>query len=214
MNKPIPVADFQSDTAVPDSAADACRTLTAWVVDPDHDGTGLALVAGTGWSGSARRAPACLVQPMAGDRVMMVRASDGALFVLAVLERPDSDALCLTNALGGEIAVKAEALSLDGQTMAIDAQKGRFAIQELTVVGRVMRTIHDIAESVSRRLSWAADTATGSAETYVRTTKGTDIVSGTVISRRASSAMTHESAQAVINATGEMRLNAERIDMG
>ena len=213
MNKTVSPSELKAG-AIRESAPANQPDLTTGIVIAIDAETGLCEIAeGTGVQ-RAGRAASCLVEPEPGDMVLLARLSPSETYVLSILKRADTDDIALGNPLGGGLTLQAGQLSMRSRSLDLTADKGHMAIGELTLVGKMARIVHDVAEAVAKRLSWSAETATGASETYVRTTRGTDLVSGHVVSRRAEHAMVQEAAQAVLTATGEMRIDAKRIDMG
>ena len=213
MNKPFSPLDLESQTDR-SIAAFAGPGLLTGVVEGAGPDAGTWTVSEENRSVKAQRAASCLIEPQEGDKVLLALTGTDEAFLLAVLVRHSDQDLVLAGPAEGKLTVAADQLHLDTRSLSVSADTGHLVIGELSLVGRIARIVHDVAEAVAKRLSWSAETATGSAETYVRTTKGTDLVTGNVVSRRAEHAMIHESAQTVLTATGEMRIDAKRIDMG
>lgn len=99
----------------------------------------------------ARRAAGCLLEPRAGDRVLVSTIEDGTTFVLSVLERPGDGASTIS--APGDLRVvaasgKVEILAAEGvdivspspvtvtsQAVALSAEEGHFSLGTLAMVG-------------------------------------------------------------------------------
>lgn len=185
--------------------------ITARVVEAA--GSGACEIEHAGGAGRANRAASCVLRPEAGDLVLCA-VTDQGLYILAVLERAAATPAVWADAAGGPVALEAPQLSVRAEDVELAARRARIRIDDFGFVGRVARSVVDSAESVARRLTWAADTVLGRAHTYVRNTAGSDIASAGQITRRAEGTLTQQSRHGIMTAKGEMRIDAERIDMG
>jgi hypothetical protein len=131
---------------------------------------------------SARRAVSCLVEPLAGDRVLLATEEGGDAYVLAVLDRPE--AAPTTIAVEGDLELRARRgkVTVAGQegvdmaagapirvaapSVEVTAVEGRFAVQALDVfsavvkaeLGRVKmlaRSVDSVLERLSQRVRWS-----------------------------------------------------------
>ncbi|KVK76457.1 DUF3540 domain-containing protein [Burkholderia sp. MSMB1498] len=156
-------------------AAPAMQEKAATVADALSDGS--FVVECEGASVRCRRAFSCLVEPRAGDRVAICTADARCVYVTAILERPNADAvhvcvrgdlvleatqnvylksdgaLCLT---GRErVSVSAERLALSALDASLSADKTTLASAEvhgrlgtIRLIGRMLETVIDhVAQS-------------------------------------------------------------------
>jgi hypothetical protein len=121
------------------------------------EGEGFAMLLG-GQRAVARRAFSCLVEPAAGDLVL-VAVAGGERYILAVLERRGDEALRLTLAEGASITAAAGRIDIAAGTVAIEADAAQVAATTLGVsAGRTdvrlgpVRLIAEAIETMAERI--------------------------------------------------------------
>jgi hypothetical protein len=114
----------------------------------------------------AGRAASCLLEPAAGDKVLLVTDTEGGDYVLAVLER--ADARNATLSIPGDMEIRMSSgrlkvssrdgiglqtpgdIAVHGSTLQVDALKGDVTIQDLSLVGDAWRSCVDRVKAVGR----------------------------------------------------------------
>ena len=161
----------------------------------------------------AWRAVGCLLEPVEGDLVLCAAVDDG----IAVLNVP-------TRAVSGEATVSvpgAESLALSQNTLAIRAGEVTVDSETVTVrsassrlVGKAVTAIADSLETVVKQLRRVADQEISSAGDSVRVVHNTDTLRARHLVHEADQTMTMRSHVTVIDASGDVRVNGERISLG
>jgi hypothetical protein len=121
----------------------------------------------------ARRATSCLLEPRAGDRVLLASGADGRCYVLAVLEREEGAGAELS--VDGDLSLAARAgqirmVARDGVSLAsggdvdvvaggvnVNAAEGSVVVQRLTYVGRLFQSEIEKVKSFAGSLDMVLD---------------------------------------------------------
>jgi hypothetical protein len=114
----------------------------------------------------ASRAASCLLEPSVGDKVLLVTDTEGADYVLAVLERAQAQGATLNlpanteiRAAGGRLNVTARdginlqspgEIGLQGGKLKVEALRGDVTIQDLSLVGDAWRSCVDRVKTVGK----------------------------------------------------------------
>ncbi|MFX1762482.1 DUF3540 domain-containing protein [Paraburkholderia sp. A1RI-2L] len=190
---------------------------------------GLWLVDMPGTSVSCRRAFSCLIDPRPGDRVAVCN-SDGEAFVLAVLERPNHDAVThlrvdgdllleatrdLQLRAGRELAGAAQqTLRLDTQALEVGARTARLRGEDIEMQASevrlhtgLMRVVANVLESVAKRITQVSRTMYRSVETV-------DHLRAANIDHAASASMRLHGSTVILTAEQLTKVDAEQIHLG
>lgn len=168
----------------------------------------------------ADRAVSCLVEPQAGDTVLVSRHG-GKAFILAVLSREGLGDLTLSPADPlANISMSAQSLSFDasaGITMrtpelAITARIGRLVSDSFSLLAKLFTQMGERHKSVVTDHAVVADTVTVSAGTRVVQVHGVDMETAQVRTHKAQIS-TLEATTAIIKAKEDLRLDGERVTM-
>lgn len=160
---------------------------------------------------TARTAVSCLVDPAAGDLVLLSRTV-GDCFVLAVLERTDDSRRI---SVPGRLAISADELSLQGhQRTAIESEHTTVCARELNVSGeraqarfRETRLIADAIEVVGDRIAQ-------SARRVIRRVEEVETLNVGNLVQRIRANLVSRSKRASITASGDIHVDGKRIHMG
>lgn len=114
----------------------------------------------------ARRAASCLLEPLVGDKVLLVTDMEDGDYVLAVLERdagrlstlslPGDAQLTLqtgrlhVSARDGIGMASAKEIAMQSGSLKVEALKGEVTVHELSLVGEAWRSCVDRVKSVGR----------------------------------------------------------------
>jgi len=204
MNDQNPTQDVVKTVA--ETAPLATITAQAQVLTVDLDETGTLLVTDPeGQKTAARQAVSCLVAPAAGDRVLAAFA-DGTYYVLAVLERQDAE-VPLRIETQGDLVVSARRVSIKTGVFDLVAEAAN-------LVGDVFNSLFRTSKRVAGTDETIAQSTTVSAHERVSVIAGSDVHKAGVFSQKVESAMAQSAHTAVVTAKTDIRLNAERINVG
>ena len=170
---------------------------------------------------AARVGFSCVVQPIAGDRVLAARCQDG-LFLLAVLERLVPDKATLSLPSGGALLVKAREiglvaegqLSFDARGVEVHARKFHLVADSLTLLGRVGNWIADHLRISARTHETVADTHSVTAFDRVAVIEGTDVLHSQSVSQSIDNVAVTSAPAVVIATTEDLRLDGKRVTVG
>jgi hypothetical protein len=170
---------------------------------------------------AARVGFGCLVQPIAGDRVLTVR-TPAAIFVLSVLERlvPDSATLALPS--GGALAIEARAinlaarqdLSIDANGVAMRSQKFSAVADSLTLCGRMANWIAEHVRISAKTHETVADTLSAKARDRVAIVERADVLRAATVSQTIDNVAVTSAPAVVIATTEDLRLDGKRVTVG
>lgn len=171
---------------------------------------------------SAQRAFGCLVEPIAGDRVLVARVG-GESFVLSVLDRLVGDQAVLSAPGATALTVAADDISLaagrrlslssaketrlSGETVAVQA--GTFSL-----VGRMMTVVMDHLRSVLRRKEEMADVVALQAGERTTLVRGADVSKVGTLVQEVETVSTSTASTAVIIGREDVRVDAKRVTVG
>jgi len=154
---------------------------------------------------AARRAVSCLVTPVPGDRVLAATAGEQC-YVLAVLERADSAA---------PLAIETEGdLVLSARRISIKAGVFDLVAEAANLVGHAFNSLFRTSKRVAGTDETIAQSTTVSAHERVSVIAGSDVHKAGVFSQNIESALAQSAHTAVVTAKTDIRLNAERINVG
>lgn len=206
MNEDLSVTDLMNP------AAQASPVVTAGVLPQSRvltvetcDGVCLVVHSREGETVPARQAVSCLVSPVAGDRVLTTFA-DGQCYVLAVLERAQVDAPVRIETPGD--------LVLSARRISIKAGVFDLVAEAANLVGHAFNSLFRTSKRVAGTDETIAQSATVSAHERVSIIAGSDVHKAGVFSQTIESAMAQSAHTAVVTAKTDIRLNAERINVG
>jgi hypothetical protein len=195
-----------TETATP---ALGLRTATVTAVTTDS----LFLRLADGRSEPAWRAVGCLLEPVDGDIVLCAPVEDG-IAVLSVLSRtaageatvsvPGAETLALAQ---DTLAIRAGAVTVDAESVTVRSASSR-------LIGKAVAAIADSLETVVKQLRRVAVQEISSAEDSVRIVHNTDTLKARHMIQEADQTMTMRSHVTVIDASGDVRINGERISLG
>ena len=210
--------------AAPPEPASPVGLVTAEVVAP---GTGAdpSIVRIDGEERPAARAPSCVIQPMAGDRVLLAMAGPGRedlATIIAILGREETGPATLSVAGSAALRIASKDLSLEAEERLrlaaprLDAEAGeaRFRVTALHMVG-------DLLSGFVRSLEWASESIDSVARRIrshagqqTRIVEGVDHLKAGTALHRAENAYSLQGGQTVITARGDVRIDGERINLG
>lgn len=193
------------------------------------DGSALRVRAGA-YEYDAKRAVSCLVEPIAGDIVLVALAPNGAAYVLAVLEREEGAAATLSAegdleirqrrgrvtiaAQEGIDLVAAKDVSVTGSGLSVNAVDGNVVLQKLSFVGGVVRAQMDKAKVWAETLDSVLDRFSQRVKRSYRTVEETDQLKAERIDYTATSTMSLHGENALVTAEQLVKVDGEQIHLG
>jgi hypothetical protein len=170
---------------------------------------------------TARVGFSCLVQPIAGDRVLLSRGAEG-IFVLAVLERliPDSATLSLPS--GGALAIEADGvslvarkeLSIDANTVIVRSQKFSVVADSVILFGRMANWVAEHMRISAKTQETVVDTFSVKALDRVAIVERTDVLRAGALSQSIDDVAVTTAPVAVIATSEDLRLDGKRVTVG
>ncbi|MEM5581717.1 MULTISPECIES: DUF3540 domain-containing protein [unclassified Roseibium] len=154
---------------------------------------------------AARCAVSCLISPVPGDRVLTAEA-DGQLYVLAVLERQNADEPLKIETAGG--------LVLSARRISIKTGVFDMVAETANLVGNTFNSLFRTSKRIAGTDETIAQSTSVSAHQRVSVIAGSDVHKAGVFSQNIESAMAQSAHTAVVTAKTDIRLNAERINVG
>lgn len=170
----------------------------------------------------AMRAFSCLVEPMAGDRVLLAQV-EGEAHVLAVLDRLLPGTATLSVPGGERLTVAAPHLAFAaGETLALVAARD-LTIESRTVgiraravslVGRLVTVVADHLRSTARRHEAVADQIAVQAQSRVALVRDTDVLEAGTVMQSVAGITSTTAATAVLVAKEDVRFDGKRVTVG
>lgn len=171
---------------------------------------------------TARRAFGCLVEPIAGDRILVARVG-GESFVLSVLDRLVGDQAILSVPGVSALSLVADDMSLTagrrlslagGEATVLSGEKVAIQAGTLSFVGRMMTVVMDHLRSVLRRKEETADVVALQAAERTTLVRGADVSKVGTLVQEVETVSTSTAATAVIIGREDVRVDAKRVTVG
>ncbi|HSN17379.1 MAG TPA: DUF3540 domain-containing protein [Gammaproteobacteria bacterium] len=203
----------------------ATGLIQARVVDAGED---ICRLSGASGSFTARRAASCLLQPAAGDTVLLAEAG-GSLWVLAVLVRGDSPAVLplpadstVKVAQGGlKLAVQEELTLAAGKQLnavapevSVQAARAGFTVGVLQLAAGLVDAVADQVKTVAGMLDTAAERVRLKAGSSHRQIEDLEHLQAGQLNYAVKTVLNMRGKHAVMSAESEVRLDGERIHLG
>ncbi|WP_437514945.1 DUF3540 domain-containing protein [Sorangium sp. So ce1099] len=178
----------------------------------------------------ARRAVSCLVEPAAGDRVLLATEEGGDAFVLAVLERPEGAPTILAvdgdlelRAQRGKVTVAAQ-LGVDvaagapirvaAPAVDVTAVEGRLAVQVLDVFGAVVKAELGKVKTLARSVDAVFERLSQRVRRSYRTVEEIDQVRARQIDYEAQGNARLHGENALVTAEVLAKVNGAQVHLG
>ncbi len=172
----------------------------------------------------------CLVQPQAGDVVMVAEDDSGECYVLAVLERPGRQDLSISLPADAAVIAPAGSVRLSAKEGVTLASKERLCMfsdkavhksreatvnfDELVATGSRLQASYQAVHLVSRLISTISRQVIKKAKSYVRKTEDCDQVNSGQMTRKVEGLYTMDSKHTAMVSKKETKIDGERIFMG
>lgn len=205
--------------------ADASGLIQARVVDAGED---ICRVAGPAGSFTARRAASCLLQPAAGDTVLLAETV-GGLWVLAVLVRGDSPAVlplpadCTVKVAQGslKLAVQDELTLAAGRQLSavapeVSVQAGRasLALGALQLAAGLVEATVDRVKTCAGYLETVAERVRLKAVSVHREVEDLEHLQAGQLFYSIKNVLNLRGKHTVMSAESEVRIDGERVHLG
>jgi hypothetical protein len=179
---------------------------------------------------AARRAVGCLVEPRAGDRVLVALEEDGDAFVLSVLER--AEAAETTISVDGDLTLRAAngTVKIAGQggvdlatggaariaatSVEVSALRGRVSIQWLEVLGEAARVELGKVKMIAKTFDAVLERWSQRSKRSYRTVEEVDQVHAHEIDYAAEGNARLRGENALLTATDVAKVNGEQVHLG
>ncbi len=159
-----------------------------------------------------KRAAACLIEPEAGDSVLVYDPGAGQGYVLSVLEKQQPDSKL---AFPGDVRVSARNLHLNAEdTLNLEARQGQarfvfFGLVAASLDAKVQKVV-----SVCDAIRSTARSCVQHLRDSFRRVDNVDSVEAARIRQRATKRYTLDAADATLRAENDMKMDGERIHIG
>jgi hypothetical protein len=178
----------------------------------------------------ARRAASCLLEPLPGDRVLLVTIGDGSSYVLAVLERAEGalatlsvEGDCALRLPSGKLQVttangvgfvSAGEISMTSPSVEVKAAEGKFGLGRLTVVGKELFAEIATAKTTLGTLDIVAERVMQKVQRAYRFVEEFDQLRAKRVDYTAEKSMHLHGENTLMTADGLVKLDGEHIHMG
>lgn len=164
----------------------------------------------------ARRAVSCLVEPLAGDRVACLceTPDTSALWVTAVLERPQAADTVHTLSCEGPLTLRASTLSLAAGCLQLDADQAALRCEQADLMGTRLNLMGGTLKAVGSALSTVFDRVLHHSRQHLRTTEGLDKVQANQLICEASQLLELHGEHTLINGEKLVKARGAQIHFG
>lgn len=160
------------------------------------------------------RAASCLLQPAAGDTVLVAGPHRENLYLIAIVTQADpSRAEIVTD---GDLAIRSRrgTLALDAPTLALQAEKAQVDIAQMDYRGAEVRVTTLVARFVGRTLETVLERLSVLTRSSFRLTEEVEQVRAGQIDMQASESMRLHAKNTFVTSKALVKVDAEQIHMG
>lgn len=169
----------------------------------------------------ARRAFSCLVEPAAGDLVLLAQA-EGEAHILAVLDRLFPSAATLSAPGVERLTLAAPHLALTGETIALaaardltlDSRTLGLRAHAVSLVGRLVTLVADHLRTTAKRREVVADQIAVQAQSRITLVRETDVLEAGTVMQTVAGITSTTAAIAVLVAKEDVRFDGKRVTVG
>lgn len=219
LNEGAPVAGLAASPVCASAAPAAPGFLCGRVLAVEADGR-IDLVMGDerAWG---RRALSCLIEPEAGDRVLVAPA-DGEIFVLAVLDRLLPDAMTLSAPAarklviaGPDVTVEAAGqLAVRGREARVEGEKVHILAHSFSLVGRLATFVAELVRTSAHRSEMVADEVALQAGERTTRVTGADVSQVGTHVQNVEQVNVETAHSTVMTAKEDLRFDGTRVTVG
>jgi hypothetical protein len=177
----------------------------------------------------AKRAVGCIVEPRAGDRVLVATEEEGESFVLSVLERPGTapatlavDGDLVLHARGGKVEIAARegvdiatraSVRVTSSALEIGALSGRVALERLEVFGAAVKAELGKVKMIASTLDTVLERFSQRAKRVYRTVSEIDQVRAHQIDYAAEGNVQMRGENTLVTAVDVVKIAAEQVHL-
>lgn len=197
------------------AAGSTMRLARATVLEDDSE-PGRHLVDLDGLRVAAQRGAGCLVHPEPGDLVLVAAATEsgGEAFVISVLRRARVEGARIGVAGSPDMTIAQPILRLACDELEADADRVTLRARATRYLGEAATAVLDRIDVLFRALNLVGDRSASKLGTQVRIVDGVDTLVAGQVAYKANETMTLRSADTVMTAKADVRIDAERISLG
>lgn len=167
----------------------------------------------------ARRAEGCLADPQPGDRVLLLVAEGGDVFIINVVERAGREPMRLSHPVG--LTLSAPAVSIDAsETLSASAPKAVLNLTEVTLrsasallVARAASVVVEALRTVAATIEQAAETLTSQAAQRTAVISGVDTLEARAANTKVETALVVRTGSTILTAEQDIRMDGEHITL-
>ena len=175
-------------------------------------------------------APSCLLQPEAGDKVLLVTDTEGDDYVLAVLVRAGASGARVNLPADTDMQTQGGTLKISGRDglalqsghqvsvqaaqLRVDALQGDVTIHNLSIVGEAWRSCIDTVKTVGRSLDSVLERCHARVGRSYRRVEELDQVKAGQIDYQADSSLQLHGKYTLVTADELVKMDAEQIHLG
>ena len=178
----------------------------------------------------AKPALSCLIVPEVGDKVQLLRDSEGVCYILSILERsPETDVVIAfkgnvqMNSLKGSLCfvanqnidlISAKDVNLVSENLDATAKVSRFQLGNLTVFSTTVSAYTEQVKVFAESIDTVLDRWSLRAKNCFRWIEGMDHLKASELFRLVRNTLTMHSRHAIISAEKDIKIDGERVHMG
>jgi Protein of unknown function (DUF3540) len=160
----------------------------------------------------AQLALSCLMQPVAGDTVLIAVHGDSA-YVLSVLARACEAPIVLRLARSTELAVDGD-LRLNANLIGIQAPAIEMSADTLTLLSRAARWMSDTLDTTAKRINQISETFNLHARGYQRHIEDMELARVGHMDLRAKEVLNMHARHAMLKSTELVKIDGKQIQVG
>lgn len=169
-----------------------------------------------------RKAFSCLVQPLAGDLVLIDRIGSGRAYVTAVLERDSNGETETVLAFDGDVRLSSpgaiqlasDSAHILNRQFKLSSQKAVLATQELEALSERASLYTNQVRLFSKAVDVVAERLTRHLKSLISVVKGTEVRQAVNLTEQVEEVRLQRDNQTILNTRKDLQMNAERIHMG
>ena len=179
---------------------------------------------------AAGRAASCLLEPRAGDRVLLVGCRRGGYYILAILTREDGARAALTVDGDLEIRLPTGRLVMAAQeglelvspkdttitsgTVSVNAAGGSVAVGRLSFLGTLLQAEVETVKLLAARFDSVVERVSQRLQRSYRSVEESDQVRARRIDYAAKDTMVLHAREAIVTAEGLVKVDGDQIHLG
>lgn len=160
------------------------------------------------------RAASCLLQPEAGDTVLVAGPHAGSLYLIAVVTQADASRSRIVTEGDLTISSRRGSIALQAPALSLQARKAQVDIAEMDYRGAEVRVTTLVARFVGRTLETVLDRLSVLTRSSFRLTEEVEQVRAGQIDMQASETLRLHAKNTLVTSKALVKVDAEQIHMG